>query len=585
VERGIRSRFGGRSLRGKGSLGLALAAALTLAFSVGAQAAVTDAVDQSQTLTLSAESVGQDAQTFTAGVTGRLDRVSLYSSGAAFGTVQIQTVTGTFPAGLVVGSATFSGSYVRGFHDVAFAPPIAVTAGSRYAIVVKSFGRSVLTWYTSGGVDNYAGGQAYIGCLGCSWVTDPRFGADFAFETWVIGGASVNQPPVVAADNSTVTVNEGTAPVNSGSFSDPDSDTVVVTASTGTVTQTGSTSAGSWSWTAPASDEPSNQTVTIKADDGHGLTTTVNFAAVTTGVAPTVSISRAASGVSAAALTTGTSFSSPEGTAVSLNGAATSPSAEDTAAGFAYSWTVTKDGSTFGTGSAAAFTFTPNDEGTYVATLLAKDDGGMTGTTSVTVTGANVAPAAKITAIAQSAPLVLTANESLSFSGSFSDPGALDSHTATWSFGDGATSTTSFGPGGSAGLSATHSYGAAGTFAVTLTVTDDDGGVGQSTSTVHVQTAQQALTSICSYVQGLKTLNAGQRNSLIVKCNAAGDSIARGNTTAANNQLNAFLNELQADLGTGKISGGDAATLRGAVHAVQAAMGTYNRLLEWALGA
>jgi hypothetical protein len=567
-------------LRSKGSLGLAVAAGLTLAFSVGAQAAVTDVVDQSQTLTLSAESVGQDAQTFTAGITGRLDRVSLYSSGAAVGTVAIQTVTGAFPAGVVLGSTTFNGSYVRGFHDIAFAPPIPVTAGSRYAIVVKSFGRSVLTWYTSGGVDNYPGGQGYLGCLGCSWTTDPRFGADFAFQTWVIPGAGVNHAPVVAADNSTVTVNEGTAPANTGSFSDPDGDTVAITASAGTVTQTG-TSAGSWSWTQPASDEPSSQAVTIKADDGHGLTATVNFTAATNGVAPTVSIARAASGLSATALSTSASFSSPEGTAVNLNGSATSPSAEDAAAGFTYSWTVTRDGSAFGTGSAASLSFTPNDEGTYVATLQAKDDGGMTGTTSVTVTGTNVAPSAKIVAITQTAPLVLTANESVSFSGSFSDPGAIDSHTATWSFGDGATSTTSFGPGGSAGLSATHSYGKAGTFTTTLTVTDDDGGVGQTTSTVTIQTAQQALASISGYIQGLKSLNGGQKNSLMAKLNAATDSIGRGNTTAANNHLNAFLNELQADLSTGRISTTDAATLRGAIHAVQAALGTYNRFLEW----
>jgi PKD domain len=560
---------------------LALAAGLTLAFSVGAQAAVTDAVDQSQTLTLSAETVGQQAQTFTAGVTGRLDKVSLYSAGAAFGTVQIQTVTGTFPAGSVLGTTSFSGSYAPGFHDVPFAPTISITSGSHYAIVVMSFGRSALTWYTSGGVNNYLGGQGYIGCSGCAWKTDSKFGADFAFQTWVIGGASVNKAPVVAADNSTVTVSEGTPPVNTGSFSDPDGDTVAITASAGTVTQTGSASAGSWSWTQPASDEASSQAVTIKADDGHGLTATANFTATTNGVAPTVSISRAASGLSATALSTSASFSSPEGTAVSLNGSASSPSAEDTAAGFTYSWTVTKDGLAFGTGSSAAFSFTPNDEGTYVATLLAKDDGAMTGKTSVTVTGANVAPSAKITAITQSAPLVLTTNESVSFSGSFSDPGALDSHTATWSFGDGATATTSFGPGGSAGLSATHSYVAAGTFTVTLTVTDDDGGVGQVTSKVTVQTPQQAVTSISGYVQGLKGLNGGQKNSLIVKLNAAGDSIGRGNTTAANNQCNAFLNELQADVSSGKILAADGATLRGAIHAVQGALGTYNRFLEW----
>lgn len=341
MERGIRSRFGGASLRSKGSLGLALAAGLMLAFSVGAQA-VTDAVDQSQTLALSAESTSQEAQTFTAGITGRLDKVSLYSGGAALGTVQIQTVTGTFPAGSILGTNSFSGSFVRGFHDFAFAPAIPITSGSHYAIVVKTIARTTLSWSTSGGIDAYSGGQGYIGG-GTTWGTDSKFGADFTFKTWVIGGASVNQAPVVAADNATVTVNEGTAAANTGSYSDPDSDTVTITASAGTITQTG-TSAGSWSWTQPASDEPSNQAVTIKADDGHGLNATVNFAAATKGVAPTASISRATAGLSPTALSTSTSFSSSEGIAVNLNGTASSPSAEDTAAGFTYSWTVTKDG-------------------------------------------------------------------------------------------------------------------------------------------------------------------------------------------------------------------------------------------------
>ena len=44
--------------------------------------------------------------------------------------------------------------------------------------------------------------------------------------------------------------------------------------------------------------------------------------------------------------------------------------------------------------------------------------------------------------------VVLTPNLSLTFGGNFSDPGALDSHTATWTFGDGSTSTTNFGAGG-----------------------------------------------------------------------------------------------------------------------------------------
>jgi PKD repeat protein len=190
----------------------------------------------------------------------------------------------------------------------------------------------------------------------------------------------------------------------------------------------------------------------------------------------------------------------------------------------------------------------------------------------VTITGANVAPSAKITSTTWAPQLVLVAHESVNFTGSFSDPGALDSHTATWNFGDGATST---------GFSAAHSYSAAGAYTVTFTVTDDDGGLGQSTSTVTVMTTQVALGRISATVQGITSLNAGQRNSLTAKLNAASASATRGDATASNNQLNAFLNELQADLNTGRISPGDAKTLRDLVHAVQAALGTYNRFLQW----
>jgi PKD repeat protein len=190
----------------------------------------------------------------------------------------------------------------------------------------------------------------------------------------------------------------------------------------------------------------------------------------------------------------------------------------------------------------------------------------------VTITGVEVVPTAHITLAQPQQSLVLTANESVSFAGTFTDPATLDTHTETWSFGDGA---------GASGLSATHSYSAAGTYTVTFTVEDDDHAKGIASTTITVQTPQQALSSISAYVQNIKSLNGGQKNSLIAKLNAASASATRGDNNAANNQLNAFLNELQADLSTGKISTADAATLRSAVHAVQAALGTYNRFLEW----
>ncbi len=564
----------GSSLRNRWSLALALGAGLTLSLALPVEAA-TDTLDQSQNLTIGAEQTPWMAQTFTAGMTGQLDRVSLASfTLAGSGTVAIQSLTGVFPAGTVLGTAPISGVLTgnRQFHDFAFTPGISITAGSQYAIVVKMLGRSKLTWYDSGGYEAYSGGQLYIGSSSSPWATDPWFGADFAFRTWVIGGVAPppNQPPAVAADSSTVSVSEGTAPTMTGTFSDTNGVTVSLTASAGAVAQTG-TSAGTWSWTQPPSDEPSGQSVTIKADDGHGLSSTANFTATTTGVAPTVSISRATAGLAAAALTT-SAASTPEGAAVNLNGSASSPSAADNAAGFTYSWSVTRDGSSFGAGSAAALSFTPNDEGTYVATLKATDDGGMSATASITFIGTNVAPSAKITGVYWTPQLVLTAHQSVSFEGDFTDPGTVDTHTADWKFGDGATGT---------GWSAAHAYNTAGTYTVTFTVTDDDNGAGQATTTVTVQTPQQALTSIGGYIQNLKGLNAGQKNSLMAKLNAASDSVARGNTTAANNQLNALLNECQADLNSGRITGDDMTVIRSAVHAVQAALGTYNRFLEW----
>jgi hypothetical protein len=554
---------------------LAAGVAAGLLLAIPAQALATaDAVDQAfptNVLPTSLNSTKLMAQTFTAGTTGQIDRVSLAlesHSQLITGWVQIRTVaTDGSPTGgtLQPDSTPIQFTYAFGgstYHDYMISPAFPITAGTQYAIVWTAKVGTGFWWGSN--FDAYiGGGQQWGACTGCGWT--PFATRDLAFKTWV-ATTPTNQPPVVGADHPAVVVSEGTSAGNTGTFSDPDGDSVNISASSGSITKNG-TSSGTWSWSAAAADEAASQTVTITADDGNGLTATTSFGVSITGVPPVAKVSAPTS--------------SPEGTAAAVLGSATSPSAQDNTAGFTYGWTVTKNGSAYSSGSGANWHFTPDDEGTFVVTVKATDDGGMKDTASATVTGTNVAPTATITGVDASADLVITALETLTFKGAFTDPGALDSHTTKWNFGDGTTSSASYGSGGSATFSITHAYTAAGTYNVSLTVTDDDGGVDVAKTTVGVQTPQQALTSIEAYVQRISTLSQPQKDSLIVKLEAAKAAATRGDNVASHNDMTAFLSEVRAYVKIGKITTLQQTTLTSAIHAVEAALGTYNRMLQW----
>lgn len=557
------------------TLALGLAAVALLAIPLVARATA-DAVDQSfpaNVLPNQVNSTKLMAQTFTASTTGQIDKVSLTlesHSQLITGWVQIRTVAadGSPTGGTLQPAATpiqFNYPFGGGtYHDYAISPAFPITAGTQYAIVWTARVGTGFWWGSN--FDAYTGGQQWLSCVGCAWI--PSATRDLAFKTWVTT-TPTNQPPVVAAGHPAVTVNEGTAPTNTGTFSDPDGNAVALSASSGTVTKSGA-STGTWSWAASAADEgtAANQTITITADDANGGTATVSFPVTVNGAAPVAAIGAPGS-------------TAPEGSAVHLAGSASSPSAADNAAGFTYGWSVTKNGAAFKSGGGAHWQFTPDDEGTFVVTMRATDDGGMSDTATTTVTGTNVWPTATITGFGGTVPLVITPQETINFTGNYSDPGALDTHTSRWNFGDSTSSSASFGAAGSGNLSASHAYGAPGTYHVSLTVTDDDGGAGVATATVVVQTAQQALSSIETYVHGMKGLNQGQINSLIAKLDAASASAARGNNLTAHNQMSAFLNELRADQKTSKVTAIEMTNLTSAIHAVEAAIGTYNRMLQW----
>jgi len=100
-------------------------------------------------------------------------------------------------------------------------------------------------------------------------------------------------------------------------------------------------------------------------------------------------------------------------------------------------------------------------------------DGELTDTDTADVTVSNVAPS-----VEAGPDQTVYLGDTVSFSGSFTDPGTLDTHTILWNFGDGSSAGT---------LTPTHVYLSCGTFIVTLTVTDDDGGAGSDTLMVTVR--------------------------------------------------------------------------------------------------
>ncbi len=77
----------------------------------------------------------------------------------------------------------------------------------------------------------------------------------------------------------------------------------------------------------------------------------------------------------------------------------------------------------------------------------------------------------------------------LSFAGSFTDASALDTHEVSWDFGDGTV--VGFHPDTDDGaLAPTHIYTHSGTYAVTLTVRDDDGGTASVSTPIEIKVVE-----------------------------------------------------------------------------------------------
>lgn len=188
-------------------------------------------------------------------------------------------------------------------------------------------------------------------------------------------------------------------------------------------------------------------------------------------------------------------YVSNEGTSILFDASASSDPDADT---LSYRWDFNNDG-TYDTPASASPTVAHTWADDFTGTVTVEvSDGKMSATATASVTVNNVAPV--VQTAAPDTPFILPNVMTIDFSGSFTDVGILDTHTALWSWGDG---TTQVGTVSAGTVSGTHAFPAYGDFIIQLSVTDDDAGVGSATRTIHVADPDEAFDILNAYIQGL----------------------------------------------------------------------------------
>jgi hypothetical protein len=146
------------------------------------------------------------------------------------------------------------------------------------------------------------------------------------------------------------------------------------------------------------------------------------------------------------------------------------------------------------------------DDDEYTVSVVVVDDDGGSNSKSFVITANNVKPTVNTIS-----DVTATEGEPVEIINSgFSDPGTLDTHTATIDWGDGtdedngSVSEANSGPPGSdsgmlGSVSGDHVYADNGTYTVTLSVDDHDGGVTSTSFDVDVENVKPVLTASDGY--------------------------------------------------------------------------------------
>ncbi len=249
-------------------------------------------------------------------------------------------------------------------------------------------------------------------------------------------------------------------------------------------------------FSAAALDGPASQTVRVRATDQAGRTATAMTAVNVKNVAPMAKIE-------------GVPPSSSEGTAINLSSSVIDPGVDDT---FNYVWEVKKNGSHYASGANVNLSFTPDDNGSYEVSLTVADDDDGVATAGQTIEVANVAPALSNVTVS---PGTVNEGGSVSLGGSISDAGSADAFALTIDWGDGSTAELVSVPAGSTGFSRSHTYAddnptgtASDTYAIALTIADDDAGTGTGSASVVVNNLAPSLSISAPESGALYAVNA-----------------------------------------------------------------------------
>lgn len=182
-------------------------------------------------------------------------------------------------------------------------------------------------------------------------------------------------------------------------------------------------------------------------------------------------------------------YEGDEGSTINFTGTQTDPSSCDT---FTYKWDFDYDGEfTVDSTEQNPTNIWGDDFSSQVAFRVTDDDGGISDIYTTSLLVKNVAPI-----VDAGTNMTVIVGDLVSFNGTFTDPGWLDTHTAVWNFGDevietGVVSEENIQPDATGNVSGSHTYSEVRDYVVTLNVTDDDGGVGVDTVMVYVTYADR----------------------------------------------------------------------------------------------